>query len=65
MVRGRGPGEGGAGGGAPKKGIEGIGGASDVHEGLQKYALAVVSCDSLPATYFQELARGPSAGAKK
>ena len=62
---GRGSGEGGTGGGAPKRGIEGIGSASDVHEWLQKYALAIVSCDSLPAAYFQEPVRGPSAGAKK
>ena len=46
---GRGSGEGGTGGEAPKRGMEGIGSASDVHEWLQKYALAMVSCDSLPA----------------
>ena len=52
-------------GGAPKRGVEGIGSASDVHEWLQKYALAIVSCESLPAAYFQEPVRGPFAGAKK
>ena len=34
VVRGRGPGEGGTGGEAPKRGIEGIGSASDVCEWL-------------------------------
>ena len=62
---GEGSGEGGTGGEAPKKGIEGIGSDADVREWLQKYALAIVSCDSLPAAYFQEPVRGPSAGAKK
>ena len=62
---GRGSGEGGTGGGAPKKGIEGIGSASDVCEWQQQYALAVVSCDSLPAAYFQEPVREAAAGAKK
>ena len=47
------------------RGIEGIGSASDVHEGLQKYALAIVSCSSRPAAYFQEPVRGPSTGANK
>ena len=64
VARGRGSGEGGTGGEAPKRGMEDIGSASDVHEWLQKYALAIVSCDSLPAAYFQEPVRGPSAGAK-
>ena len=54
MVRGRGSGEGGAGGGATKRGIEGIGSDADVREWLQKHALVMVSCDSLPAAYFQE-----------
>ena len=47
------------------RGIEGIGSDADVREWLQKHALAMVSCDSLPAAYFQEPVRGPSAGAKK
>ena len=64
-ARGRGSGEGGTGGEAPKRGMEGIGSASDVHEWLQKYALAIVSCDSLPAAYFQEPVRESAAGAKK
>ena len=45
---GRGSGEGGAGGGAPKKGIEGTGSDADVHEWLQKYALAIVLLNFCP-----------------
>ena len=54
--RGSGRGEGGAerGEGAPMRGIEGIGSDADVREWLQKHALVMVSCDSLPAAYFQE-----------
>ena len=62
---GRGAGKGGTGGEAPKRGIEGIGSDADVREWLQKHALAMVSCDSLPAAYFQEPVRESAAGAKK
>ena len=47
------------------RGIEGIGSDADVREWLQKHALAMVSCDSLPAAYFQEPVRESAAGAKK